>query len=239
MAEGLETELQLVALRALGCERGQGYYWSRPLPAGEFEDWLATPRPSALDVVEVDMPSLVSERAAALHDATGRRVLVQLPKRLRGATADRRAVGHVLDQLLGNATQFSSAQTPVIITAASDRRWVRLSVADYGGMHPEQADRCFEPFWHGGLESGATGSSGSGMGLYVARSLVTSMGGRIGVKTAPGKGSTFTVALPRSVSVAQRSLPPSATSNLGENSVIQEFMRQMGVPASTASTTRR
>jgi sensor c-di-GMP phosphodiesterase-like protein len=40
VAEGVERASQVEALRALGCELGQGYYYSRPLPGEEFTEWL-------------------------------------------------------------------------------------------------------------------------------------------------------------------------------------------------------
>jgi hypothetical protein len=69
------------------------------------------------------------------------------------------------------------------------------------------------------------------MGLYIVRSLVESMGGHISVRSAKGKGATFTVAIPRT----GRSKPRGGNvhglpERLGEDSSIREFMRQIGVP---------
>jgi EAL domain-containing protein (putative c-di-GMP-specific phosphodiesterase class I) len=43
IAEGVETEEQMTALRAMGCQLVQGYYFSRPVPGSEFEKFLTTP----------------------------------------------------------------------------------------------------------------------------------------------------------------------------------------------------
>jgi EAL domain-containing protein (putative c-di-GMP-specific phosphodiesterase class I) len=53
VAEGVETEAQLEALQALGCELAQGYFWCRPLPADELEAWMAA-RPPACRLTTAD-----------------------------------------------------------------------------------------------------------------------------------------------------------------------------------------
>jgi len=161
---------------------------------------------------------------------------VQVPPTLAPAFADAGAVSKVLDHLLANALKYSPGDRPVVVSAAADKRFVRISVADYGiGMTADEAARCFEPFWQadhavsskfGGHELG-----GAGVGLYIVRSLVEAMGGHVAVRSAKGAGSTFTFALPRSAREAQRAgrhgaLPPG----VGEDSSIREFMRQIGVP---------
>jgi signal transduction histidine kinase len=119
----------------------------------------------------------------------------------------------------------------VVVSAAADKRFVRISVADYGiGMSPDEAARCFEPFWQADRDAGQE-LGGAGVGLYIVRSLVEAMGGQVAVRSAKGAGSTFTFALPRSAREAQRAgghgaLPPG----VGEESSIREFMRQIGVP---------
>ncbi|MDP8969251.1 MAG: EAL domain-containing protein [Actinomycetota bacterium] len=236
VAEGVETREQLVALRALGCDRAQGYYWSPPVTAQELARWQRAPRPATVAPTPVDLRGLVLQRTAALRTRTGRSVLVDVPAGLPSAFADVGAVKNVLDHLLGNAVQYSEADRPVVVTADFNRRWVRVSIADYGiGMTAEQAARCFEQFWQAEVPD-LRRAGGTGVGLYIVRSLVEAMGGRVGVKSALGKGSTFTVALPRSSRAVSRSrIPVGATPSLGEDSSIREFMRQLGVPTRSGS----
>jgi signal transduction histidine kinase len=137
----------------------------------------------------------------------------------------------MFDHLLGNAVTYSADDRPVIVTGASDRHWVRVSIADFGvGMTPEESARCFEQFWQAGNPLDDR-PRGTGIGLYIARSLVEGMGGHIAVRSAKGKGTTFTVALPRSSrsASAPRRLP-GRRNDVGEDSSIREFMRQLGVP---------
>jgi diguanylate cyclase (GGDEF)-like protein/PAS domain S-box-containing protein len=229
VAEGVETEAQLVALRALRCDRAQGYYWNRPLPAGELPGWGRQPCAASLAPAPIDMGQLLVERTTALRAESGRNVVLQTPPNLAAAFGETGAVRSVLDHLLANAVKFSDPDRPVVVSAAGDRRWVRVSVADFGtGMNAAEATRCFEQFWQGRQPDGRR-RQGTGIGLYIVRSLVEAMGGYVGVRTAIGKGSTFTFALPRSARAVNRTSAP-ATAGVGEESSIREFMRQIGVP---------
>jgi Histidine kinase-, DNA gyrase B-, and HSP90-like ATPase len=73
---------------------------------------------------------------------------------------------------------------------------VTLDVTDHGpGMTPEQAHRVFERFYRTDqARTRATG--GSGLGLAIVNALVSAHGGVASVRTAPGKGATFRIALP-------------------------------------------
>jgi len=236
IAEGVENEEQLTVLQALRCDRAQGYLWSTPLAPEALAEWMAAKPSGRLDLGPVDLPGLVGERVGALRPAATAPIVVQVPPTLAGAFADAGAVRKILDHLLGNAVKYSPGDRPVVVSAAADKRFVRISVADYGrGMTADEAARCFEPFWQADdtvdSKFAAHERGGAGVGLYIVRSLVEAMGGHVAVRSAKGAGSTFTFALPRSAKEAQRAgrhgaLPPG----MGEDSSIREFMRQIGVP---------
>ena len=230
VAEGVETEDALITLRALRCDRAQGFYWSRPLPVHEllgaqFGHKSTEPAP-------INLQELLSERSKSFEAATGRSFVVQVPLNLAPAFGEVGAVRGVVDHLVSNALKFSDTDRPVVVSAAADKRWVRVSITDFGiGMTPEDADRCFEQFWRAKLPEGSR-REGTGIGLYIVRALVDAMGGDVSLKTAPGKGSTFTFALPRSARAVERRGNDSR--GLGEDSSIREFMRQIGVPSRRA-----
>jgi diguanylate cyclase (GGDEF)-like protein/PAS domain S-box-containing protein len=228
VAEGVETHEQLVALRALRCDLAQGFYWSRPLPAADFTKWRLAPQVATPTAAPLDVYELLAERIDQARESTGRSIVLQGPPTLAPAFAEGGAVRSIVDHLLSNAAAYSPPDTPVLVSAAADRRWVRVSVADYGsGMSDSEAKRCFEQFWQAGARP-TNGRRGTGIGLFIVRSLVETMGGQVSVKTAAGKGATFTVALPRTAKTASRGL--AGTAGVGEDSSIREFMRQLGVP---------
>ncbi|RBY78164.1 sensor histidine kinase [Geodermatophilus sp. TF02-6] len=83
-------------------------------------------------------------------------------------------------------------------SAAEDGGVVVLRVADEGpGMVPEDAERVFERFYRAD-PSRARAAGGSGLGLAIVSALVAAHGGTVHLDTAPGRGTTFTVRLPRS-----------------------------------------
>jgi signal transduction histidine kinase len=79
------------------------------------------------------------------------------------------------------------------------RDWITLAVSDTGiGMTPEQMGKLFQEF---SQASSATASKygGTGLGLAISKRFCQMMGGDITVQSAPGRGSTFTIRLPRIV----------------------------------------
>ncbi|MDR3536777.1 MAG: ATP-binding protein [Acetobacteraceae bacterium] len=101
----------------------------------------------------------------------------------------------VLLNLLGNAVKFTEQGSVELTAAAAADGAVRIAVADTGiGMSQETQARLFQKFTQ--ADSSITRRfGGSGLGLAITRELVTLMGGQIDVKSAPGKGSCFTVTL--------------------------------------------
>lgn len=122
--------------------------------------------------------------------------------------ADRVKLSQVLINLVGNAIKFSDGKGTVTVRAARAGDVVRLSVRDEGiGIAPEHQALIFEGFRQ--VESSNTRRfGGSGLGLAISRRLVSMHGGTLGVASALGEGSTFTIELPlvaKAPEVAERS----------------------------------
>jgi light-regulated signal transduction histidine kinase (bacteriophytochrome) len=102
----------------------------------------------------------------------------------------------LFQNLIGNALKYRSAEVPRIhINARQDRKEWTISVRDNGiGIAREHADRIFGMFKR--LHSAAQ-YSGTGMGLAICKKIVERYGGRIGVESQPGKGSTFSFSIPQ------------------------------------------
>jgi signal transduction histidine kinase/GAF domain-containing protein len=109
--------------------------------------------------------------------------------------ADAFRLQQVLRNLLSNALKFTPAGGDVRLTATYDTRWVRLCVTDTGiGIAPEHLERIFDRYYQ--VADKSERSRGQGLGLAIVRIIVQGHGGRIEVKSKPGRGSAFTVFLP-------------------------------------------
>jgi signal transduction histidine kinase len=114
--------------------------------------------------------------------------------------ADGEKIDHVLRSLLGNALKFTPEGGWIAVSVDRDpaaRDMVRVSVADSGvGLRDEQLPRVWERFYQGDA-SLTRPYGGMGLGLSIARHLVTMHGGTVGAESrGPGLGSTFWFSLP-------------------------------------------
>jgi signal transduction histidine kinase len=99
----------------------------------------------------------------------------------------------VLSNLVDNAIKFTEHGAVTVEVRSSDGG-VEFAVQDTGiGIPPEARALIFEPFQQVG---GRSRAGGVGLGLYIVRRLLDMMGGRVGVESAVGGGSTFRVWLP-------------------------------------------
>lgn len=104
-------------------------------------------------------------------------------------------ITQVLHNLLSNAITYSPDGGVVKIMMRGEGEHVLLSVIDTGiGMSPEQAERIFDQFYRVDTES--TKSLGLGLGLSIAKQIVSDHGGEFFVESSPGQGTTMTLKLP-------------------------------------------
>jgi PAS domain S-box-containing protein len=112
------------------------------------------------------------------------------------ASLDRDKVQQILLNLLSNAIKFTDSGS-IDISCVSDDAQIRIAVRDTGrGIRADLRDRLFEPFVQGEASLTRT-SEGTGLGLAISREFARAMGGDITVESEPGRGSVFTVVLPR------------------------------------------
>jgi PAS domain S-box-containing protein len=143
----------------------------------------------------VNLEYLVQEAIERLRlQAPGHdlRLVTQDPPREISVDADR--IAQVLDNLLGNAVKYSPAGGAITATITRPADVLQISIADQGpGIEPEAIPHLFERFYRATARE-VTG--GLGLGLYIARTLVTAHGGQIWVDSIRGVGSTFAFTLP-------------------------------------------
>jgi signal transduction histidine kinase len=102
----------------------------------------------------------------------------------------------VLTNLLHNAVKYSPAGEDVTVSAFRQDSRVRIEVCDRGpGVPADQQGVIFEKFGRG-QTAGSPGMPGTGLGLYIARSIAEAHGGVLEVDSGPDPGATFTLVLP-------------------------------------------
>lgn len=105
--------------------------------------------------------------------------------------ADGQRLVQVLENLLSNAVKFSPAASTILVQLTSDGNTARVEVIDQGpGIASEDLSRLFEKFQQ--IESPDSRiRGGTGLGLAVCKAIIEAHGGKVGVTSQPGKGSTF------------------------------------------------
>jgi PAS domain S-box-containing protein len=124
--------------------------------------------------------------------------------------ADAEKVQQILLNLLSNAIKFTPAGGEIRVEAREQADSLHIVVADTGiGIPADRAEAVFEPFVQ--LARGPSSTrDGTGLGLAISRDLARAMGGDLSLESMPGRGSTFTLTLPR----AAESADPAAGSSV-------------------------
>jgi signal transduction histidine kinase len=144
---------------------------------------------------DVDVGELVRESAAAAEsgqDEIEIRSLIRRP--LPSVRGDRDRLRQVLTNLLDNAVKYSPAGEAVEVEALADNGRISVEVRDNGpGIAPEHHVLVFEKF---GRVTGEHAKPGTGLGLFIARSIAEAHGGSLEVRGNDGRGTTFALQLP-------------------------------------------
>jgi len=152
-----------------------------------------------VELTPTDLRTVVSEAVTSVRqtvELNGHRFVLELPDEPLSASVDREKVSQILANLLDNAVKFSPGGGTVTVEVAHRRSGhVEVRVVDEGQGIPEaERERIFSKFHR--ADSSARSPGGAGLGLFIARGLVSAMGGRIWVDSAEGGGSSFAFELP-------------------------------------------
>ncbi|MDB5864205.1 MAG: hypothetical protein JWO70_2011 [Betaproteobacteria bacterium] len=152
-----------------------------------------------LELEAIDLHAVV-DRALSQHAHRAQVKRIVLTHEISGSVTvrgDRRALDHVLGNLVDNALKYCPEGAAVRITAEVESGAVRISVADTGpGIPAEHLPRVFERFYR--VDAGRSRElGGTGLGLSIVKHLVEAMGGRVSVESRSGTGSTFSFTLYR------------------------------------------
>lgn len=149
----------------------------------------------AVELGEHDARALVTETAERFRldaERLGVRLTAAVPDGPLGGRFDPGRLLQVLANLVGNALKFADPGGHVAIGLSPDEGALCFTVRDDGcGIPADRLDAIFERF-----SQARADRRGLGLGLYIARSIVEAHGGRLGVDSTPGEGSTFHFTVP-------------------------------------------
>lgn len=148
-----------------------------------------------LPLEPVDVAALVRSIVETYPPLASEHADIELKGDFPAVLGNEAMLTQVLSNLLGNAVKFvAPGERPrVSVSAAATSTRVTFSIRDNGiGIPESQHAKIFEIF-----QQAAIGYGGTGIGLAIVRKAVERMGGRVGVESAPGAGSTFWFEMPR------------------------------------------
>jgi len=164
------------------------------------EDLLAVSRLESkkmqLTIRAIDLPEAIERVLRNLADRTGsHRMIIDIAPGLPPVWADADRIEQILTNLIDNAIKYSPDGTTVSIAAREKGKkaeWIEFTVTDQGvGIPPDHLSKIFTKF--GRLDNPLVRQTeGTGLGLYITRSLVLALGGQIQVESKPGLTTFFT-----------------------------------------------
>ncbi len=151
----------------------------------------------------MDLGTIVAE-VAQFFEAKANSLGVAIDNRVNGdppVLGDADRIRQILVNLIANSLKFTPSGGRVSIEAQQIKedgeRWLEVVVGDTGrGMDEADQTRLFKPFSQGqNVTEGVIGSKGTGLGLYIVKSIVDQHGGRIDVRSNPGQGTKISFSL--------------------------------------------
>ena len=162
-----------------------------------------------------DLVALCRELLEEYRSEMGPRLRLEVLEPALPVNMDRERISQVLLNLLSNARKYSPKNTPISVRLQRQDHQALISVADQGvGIPSEKLPHIFERFYRVPDIDIQTGSSvGVGLGLYIVQKIVERHEGHITASSTPGKGSTFTIALPLLQTGEQKSVHADLSSS--------------------------
>lgn len=142
-----------------------------------------------------DIDPIINTKIEEIANINETHTLIKKRNATQIIMGDKNYLGQVIINLLTNAVRYSPEGSNIIVSVKEDKQKMTISVQDFGnGIPKEHQKKIFEQFYQ--IEG--TSGRGLGIGLYISAQIIKQHGGKIIVKSQPGKGSTFSILLPLS-----------------------------------------
>ncbi len=176
---------------AVECDR-QIDFVGKLLDLSRIESGAYKLRKTRVEIAELIDSCVRVERHRA--ESLGVKLTTEIPDDLPAVSGDTEALRRVLRGLIDNAIKYTPEGGRITVSARADREMTAISVSDTGkGIPKADLPHVFDKFYRGASEDG---TSGVGLGLYLAQHIVGQLDGEIVVESKQGVRTTFTVRLP-------------------------------------------
>ena len=153
----------------------------------------------------VDLGQAISSMVSAEFPDHKDRISIDCPPAVSRVVMDEERLKKAVANVIDNALKFSPPNSEVTVEVQQTESEIAVKVSDQGiGIPREEIDRIFDRFHQVGGSMGRM-QSGFGLGLYMSKRVVESMGGSIRVQSVPGRGSTFEIRFPAESLIAAAS----------------------------------
>ena len=181
---------------------------------GRFSEFSKMPQPQLQAVQVNEILGQIAKLYQAQLQAPGRAPIackLELNENLGTIAADPDLLHRALSNLVLNAMDAMPSGGTLTLRTRRDDGKVIIEVADTGsGLTPEECERIFTPYY-------TSKQHGTGLGLAIVQSVVSDHGGRISVRSEPGRGTTFVIELPDNLEALQKTtVAPNAGENKGQ-----------------------
>ncbi|WP_102347694.1 ATP-binding protein [Bacillus sp. Marseille-P3661] len=160
---------------------------------GIIRDFLTFAKPAPEKVENINMEELISYTIELIKPlANMHSIIIQRELSIFWIQGDRRIIQQAFLNILKNAVEAMPDGGDLLISVHIDEQTFKVSFKDTGvGMSPEQIERLGKPYFT------TKGQKGTGLGMMVAYRVIQELNGEIKVNSKVGKGTTFTILLPR------------------------------------------
>jgi signal transduction histidine kinase len=151
-------------------------------------------------LVAADLARDAVEMQRPLAEASGVTISLEVEPDVGTVWAERRRLLQVFENLIGNATKFTPPGGRIVLRVGTKNEDVMFSVTDTGiGIAADAVPHVFDRFWQATTR---TRRLGAGLGLPITKGIIEAHGGRIGVESEVGRGTTFFFTIPASQPLA-------------------------------------